>query len=957
MMNGQNLIGHMHPIQEEVIIEDYDDFSHPIPVITSSRVQQPKPYRNRRQLNVIEILPSSNRPLLPIVLCTNARSARYKLNDLGISARHHQVDIVCVVETWFDETMTDECLSLGTEFSPPVRNDRQDRIGGGVAAWFQQHLVYKRWQNLEDPEFESLWFTVWSTKMPRSFNKIILGIIYNPATTMEGHRNLSYHIINSVDHIKRHHPYSGVMIVGDFNQFPDRLIVSHLKVKQLIKAPTRGSAVLDKCFTDVFPFYNDFLIVPPISSSDHNSFVCYPSGADSYDKGSLEECSTRVMGQNEKTMFCYELSNIQWEPLYHLVSYEDKVTYFSDILSILLDKHFPPKTVVRHTKDKPWITDYFKSLISKRQFAYLNGDMDTYKKLRNKVNRLSKKLESNFYKVKVAHLKTSDSRKWWKNIKELLGLTCKNNPVENIAQFECDGDVNVLAERINEFFRSVSSHLNPIRELDTLSLEPIPIPDAYLLRVEDVERRLASLKVNKSTGPDGIPAWVLRDFCHILAGPLTAIANASMQEGRVTETWKFANIVPIPKVPSPKDITSDLRPISITSVPGKALEYFPVKWMYDAIEAKIDPNQFGGVQNSSTALALIKIIDHVAKNCDSSGTTVRMLLVDFAKAFDLVDHSIVLDKLRSLGVHESLVRWSTSFLCERQQCVKIGSTTSGTVTVNAGCPQGTLMGPLVFVAHINDLRPPVPVTTIKYVDDTTVLHACTDPGDSTLQDAANYLSDWSRTNNMKFNIKKSKELIFTFKRSSQNFPMLDIEGSVIERVSEAKILGVTLQSDLKWNSHIENTIKKANKRLHLLNLCRRAGLNQCDLLEVYCSLIRSLLEYCSVVWHPCLPAYLSDSVEKVQKRALHIIFGHNEYDVCLEMSNLKKLSERREEQCKRLFEKMKDPKHKLHDLLPGARTIDYNLRCVNPFESIMCQTNRYANTFVPYCVKKFSVLP
>ena len=277
-----------------------------------------------------------------------------------------------------------------------------------------------------------------------------------------------------------------------------------------------------------------------------------------------------------------------------------------------------------------------------------------------------------------------------------------------------------------------------------------------------MDRRLASLKTNKSTGPDEIPAWLLKDFSHVLAGPLTAIANASLQEGKVAAQWKFANVVPLPKVPFPKDITTDLRPISITSNPGKAVEFFPVKWMYEAIEDKIDPNQFGGVKNSSTALALIKMLDYIAKNADNLGTSVRILLVDFAKAFDLVDHSIVLDKLNSLGVHSSLVQWSASFLSGREQCVKIGSSFSKVAAVSAGCPQGTLMGPLVFVAHINDLRPPVPVMTIKYVDDTNILHASSDPSDTTLQTAATYLSDWSKQNNIKFDINRSKELLLNF---------------------------------------------------------------------------------------------------------------------------------------------------------------------------------------------------
>ena len=371
------------------------------------------------------------------------------------------------------------------------------------------------------------------------------------------------------------------------------------------------------------------------------------------------------------------------------------------------------------------------------------------------------------------------------------------------------------------------------------------------------------------------------------------------------------------------------------------------------MEASIDPNQFGGIKASSTAFALIKMVDYVAKNLDKPGTFIRMLLVDFAKAFDLVDHTIVLEKLSSLGVHESLVRWSASFLNERSQCVKIGSSLSEVARIHAGCPQGTIMGPLVFVTHINDLHPPGQVMTIKYVDDTNILHASNDSEDTTLQQAATYLCEWSKTNNMKFNIKKSKEIIFHSTKCAEDFLPITIADDGIERVEEAKILGVIIREDLKWNSHVEYMLKKANKRLYLLTLCRRAGLKQSDMLCIYTSLIRSIVEYCAVVWHSNLPKYLSDAVEKVQKRALHVIYGIDDYDECLKLSSLNLLSERREEQCRNLFKSIQMSSHKLHSLLPSHRDMSYNLRDFSTYQPILCHTNRYSNSFIPYCVKKF----
>jgi hypothetical protein len=329
-----------------------------------------------------------------------------------------------------------------------------------------------------------------------------------------------------------------------------------------------------------------------------------------------------------------------------------------------------------------------------------------------------------------------------------------------------------------------------------------------------------------------------------------------------------------------------------------------------------------------------------------------MLLCDFSKAFDLVDHTIVVDKLASLGVHDSLVKWCANFLSQRTQCVKIGKISSDVAEINAGCPQGTLLGPLAFVVHINDLHPPLSDITVKYVDDTTVLHAVNRNNADSLQSSAEYLSKWASENNMIFNTKKTKELVFHFGKGQCDFPSVKIGNDVIERVFEAKILGVTIQSDLKWNSHISNMIKKANKRLYLLRLCKRAGLSDSDLICIFITLIRSILEYCCVVWHPALPRYLHEDIEHVQKRVMKVIFPHCDYNAALAQANIQTLYDRREDQCKKLFQKMQCSSHKLHSSLPVMPSINYNLRH-QAIPHVKCHTSRYSKTFLPFCIRKF----
>ena len=171
--------------------------------------------------------------------------------------------------------------------------------------------------------------------------------------------------------------------------------------------------------------------------------------------------------------------------------------------------------------------------------------------------------------------------------------------------------------------------------------------------------------------------------------------------------------------------------------------------------------------------------------------------------------------------------------------------------------------------------------------------------------------------------------------------MLLLNGNEVEQVSESKILGVVLQSDLKWNAHVAMTTKKANKRLHLLRLCKKAGVIPTDLVMIYTSIVRSVLEYCCVVWHPSLPNYLQIEVERIQKRALAIIYPHIDYEQSLQKSKLKTLFERREVQCKKVFINMQKASHKLHNLLPDPRTLTYDLRGAGALMGINAPTQRY----------------
>ena len=202
-------------------------------------------------------------------------------------------------------------------------------------------------------------------------------------------------------------------------------------------------------------------------------------------------------------MFASDLKKIKWEDLYHLPSCEEQLQMFTSNINELMDKHFPTKTVVRYTTDKPWVTDRFRDLIRRRQHAWKAGDQALYHLYRNKVNRLSKSLKKNYYDKRINGLKTSNPRNWWKGMKELLGCqqTSSDPPLLHLANQVCDGNLLELSQRINNFFKSVSDHLPALSaDNDYLQLEIPCVPSKYVIPVEKVEKQLRKLDTSKAPG-------------------------------------------------------------------------------------------------------------------------------------------------------------------------------------------------------------------------------------------------------------------------------------------------------------------------------------------------------------------------------------------------------------------------------------------------------------------------
>ena len=225
-----------------------------------------------------------------------------------------------------------------------------------------------------------------------------------------------------------------------------------------------------------------------------------------------------------------------------------------------------------------------------------------------------------------------------------------------------------LASKINQHFLHITNSLPPLPQLGNVEIDSAvrnEIARNYFISPEDVYLKLSNLHPAKARGPDNIPSWILKDFDMELSSPIADIFNASIKEICVPDFWKEANIIPIPKVDVVKEIENDLRPISFTPILSKTMEHFVAEWIILGIRHLIDKKQFGSLAGLFTTHALLSFAHHLYNVTDQPNQCARILLLDFSKAFDRIDHNILLNKMNLMGIDHILIEWVKNFLSGR----------------------------------------------------------------------------------------------------------------------------------------------------------------------------------------------------------------------------------------------------------------------------------------------------
>jgi len=388
----------------------------------------------------------------------------------------------------------------------------------------------------------------------------------------------------------------------------------------------------------------------------------------------------------------------------------------------------------------------------------------------------------------------------------------------------------------------------------------VRVPDGEIRTNEtEVRKMLDDLKTNKSPGPDGMHPSLLKKLARPLTRPLTLLFNMTFESQAVPSDWKTARICAIHKKGDTR-LASNYRPVSLTSIVSKLCEKIVRKHIMDHLTANelLAPTQYGFIPGRNISLQLLRVLDDWTEAWDD-GEEIDCAYLDFAKAFDRVPHNRLVAKLDSFAICRSTVNWIKSFLTSREQVVVVGEASSERVQVTSGIPQGSVMGPILFVLFINDLPDGVSNTVLLFADDTKLYARNNLPG---LQEDLRRLEKWSQDWMLNFNTDKCKHFHIGLREPSDRLIM---DSKPLTIVDSEKDLGVIFERSLLFKKHINEKISTANK---MFGIIRRSfkHLNIETFLPLYKGMVRSHLDFAASVYHP-IHKNDNERIEGVQRRA------------------------------------------------------------------------------------------
>ena len=726
----------------------------------------------------------------------------------------------------------------------------------------------------------------------------------------------------------------------------------------IVKATHIGGNCLDLLFTDC-PGIVTADVGGTIGSSDH-SFISAKIKINQFIPNVCTSRKIYLKSRADWDGIDCDLRNADWCAINRHV---DMVSSLTDTLTNIIGERIPTRILKFRTKDKAWFNDDCRNAYNEKQSAFhlwSNNKSDlcwrNFTRLRAEAQTIYDAAEREYNNsIKETLSSTDQPHKFWSTLKSaLFGVDSSMPPL-----LKADGSVahcpKEKANLLAEMFERKQSN-------EHVDLPPICFPEVNLsslaFRSSEVKQLLLDLDNYGGMDPNGIFPLFLKKNAQLLAPKISTILRKLIRAGSFPSFWRSGNITPLPKGASASSDPSDYRPITITPVLSKIYE----KLLYKRLSKYVENNnmlpnlQFGFRKGRGTCDALLTISSYLQRSLDR-GLEARMVGLDFSAAFDRVNHSALIYKLKLIGIGGPFLNIIKEFLTNRTQRVCIDGELSDVRNVISGVPQGSVLGPLLFIIYTSDMWSGLENKLIAYADDAT-LAACIDSPNSRshVADSLNRdltrINDWCKLWGMKLNPNKTQSMIISRSRTpNPQHPELSIDGTVLATCNSFKILGLTFDSKLTFEKHIRNVASGISQKIGILRKCYKIFGDQTIMLNCFNSFILPCFEYCAPVWASAADSHLK-------------LLDNNMNAIKFLIPNLKTdLSHRRQISSLCLLHRIYyAPNHPLHTSLPDLSHPVRITRQTDVANSITFaiqrhRTNQYARCFIPATVKIWNTLP
>lgn len=853
----------------------------------------------------------------------NVRGVRTKTLQFSKNLLTVDYDLLFITETWLIDSVLDSELTDSRYHL--FRRDRKSDAHGGIMVLCKVGLNARARPEWERRHFdvECLWISI-DGRAINSDKDLHVGLVYMPPGNQLPQRVTKLN--EWVSEVAALVPNDYFMILGDFNlyniKWNESLDPEHLKkgtsefqtagtnlinltnmlgLSQFSNYLNASGNTLDLVFSNFHVVVNKCL--NPLVTEDSNHVTLDIDASDIKVKPLAKVPHMKYLFRKANYVEINEaFTSLDWSIL-NQGTVDDAVSIFYDKVNSIISKYVPQATVNGSNHFPVWYTKALininneKNKVHARWKRYKNPlDYDEFSLLRTRFKNIEATCYLDYISRTEDAIKSNPKLLWsYVNAKR---KSATGYPSSMSYRSKTVTDSVDILESFNSFFQNMfvqpanyypaDMSINSSSSQDTVN--------TIVISEEQILKLLRKLDTKKGAGSDRIHPFFIMKCSDTLFKPITIIFNRSIKEGVFPCVWKEAHIVPLHKKGSKMNV-ENYRPISILNVLSKCFERIIYDTIYPVIRHGIPEQQHGFVKGRSTTTNLSLFISDVLSGMESRAQ-VDVIYTDFEKAFDRVDHVILLRKLHELGIQGDLLRWMKSYVSNRRQAVVIGGARSNFIYVPSGVPQGSLLGPLLYLAYLYDIG-----TCFKhakfllFADDKKIYYNVRSIDDCIhIQNDLDRLSTYYLNNRISVNVGKCMHVCFTRSNDPISYTY-KINNHTIEKVNSVRDLGVLLDHKLTFSTHIEYIINRAYKNLGFIMRVTAPFKSTSCLKILYYAYIRSVLEYCSTVWNPQYVTY-DNAIESIQRKFVKYLnfrssMTYESYDSSCRVHGLMSLRNRR----------------------------------------------------------------